>query len=175
MRMSRYDEVMAEILTSFKEMVEGTHIIDEKEYVSPSSVKNTDSPIEELLFIQLKSSIVYGNFDERYHEVLTPQFKIDKGDSYIKVDFLYEVLFLEDDDKSVRLVIECDGHDYHEKTKEQAQKDKSRDRFLLNEGYYVMRFTGSEIYKSPKKCVNEIMEFVTDKTYGEEIRKIYKG
>ena len=175
MRMSRYDEVMAEILTSFKEMVEGIHIIDGKEYVSPSSVKNTDSPIEELLFIQLKSSIVYGNFDERYNEVLTPQFKIDKGDSYIKVDFLYEVLFLEDDDKSVRLVIECDGHDYHEKTKEQAQKDKSRDRFLLNEGYYVMRFTGSEIYKSPKKCVNEIMEFVTDKTYGDEIRKIYKG
>lgn len=43
------------------------------------------------------------------------------------------------------IIIECDGHDFHEKTKEQAAKDKKRDRELQKLGYPVFRYTGSEI------------------------------
>lgn len=54
------------------------------------------------------------------------------------------------------LVVECDGHDYHDKTKEQAARDKRRDRELLTAGYPVVRFTGSEIYKDPLGCVAQL-------------------
>ncbi len=59
-----------------------------------------------------------------------------------------------------RLVVECDGHEFHERTREQATRDKNRDRELLNAGYPVMRFTGSEIVSSPLKCSNQIMEWL---------------
>lgn len=56
----------------------------------------------------------------------------------------------------VMAAVECDGHDYHERTKEQARRDKARDRFLTGEGLVVIRFTGSEIYRDPSECVHEI-------------------
>lgn len=58
------------------------------------------------------------------------------------------------------LVIECDGHDYHERTKEQAAYDKRRDRFFVAEGLTVLHFTGSEIFNNPRKCAEEILGLV---------------
>lgn len=55
------------------------------------------------------------------------------------------------------IVVECDGHAFHERTKEQAAHDKSRDRFLQSEGFKVLRFTGSEIWNKTYDCVNEIV------------------
>jgi very-short-patch-repair endonuclease len=56
------------------------------------------------------------------------------------------------------LVVEVDGHDFHERTKAQAAKDRSRDRWMAQNGYEVMRFTGSEVYANPFKCALEIAE-----------------
>ena len=61
-----------------------------------------------------------------------------------------------------RVAIECDGHDFHEKTKEQAARDKSRDRALAAEGWRVIRFTGSEIWKNPFSCADEAMLIVNE-------------
>lgn len=47
------------------------------------------------------------------------------------------------------IAIELDGHDFHERTKEQATRDKRRDRALVAAGWSVLRFTGSEVIKSP--------------------------
>lgn len=55
------------------------------------------------------------------------------------------------------IVVECDGHDFHEKTKEQAKKDKKRDRTFQSLGYNVFRFTGSEIWQDPINCAEEIL------------------
>lgn len=56
------------------------------------------------------------------------------------------------------LVVECDGHDFHERTKEQARRDKQRDRFLVSKGCRVLRFTGSEIWADPEKCADEVID-----------------
>lgn len=56
------------------------------------------------------------------------------------------------------MIIECDGHDYHERTKEQARRDKRRDRYFTSKGYKVLRFTGSEIWADPDACAEEIVE-----------------
>ena len=54
------------------------------------------------------------------------------------------------------MAVELDGHDFHEKTKEQSKNDKERDRILQSHGYFVARYTGSEIYNNPQKvCADE--------------------
>lgn len=57
-----------------------------------------------------------------------------------------------------KIVIECDGHEFHERTKDQAKRDRERDRSLQRSGYLVMRFTGSEIYTDAFQCATEVLE-----------------
>jgi len=58
---------------------------------------------------------------------------------------------------TARIAIECDGHDYHERTKEQAKHDRSRDRALTLAGWTVLRFTGSEIYADAIACASQVI------------------
>ena len=58
----------------------------------------------------------------------------------------------------MKIGVECDGHDFHEKTKEQAARDKKRDRDLQALGYRVLRFSGSEIYRDVNACILAIFE-----------------
>jgi very-short-patch-repair endonuclease len=58
--------------------------------------------------------------------------------------------------ETARIAIECDGHNFHERTKEQAEHDRSRDRDLQAAGWVVMRFTGRELYRDPGKCAGEV-------------------
>jgi very-short-patch-repair endonuclease len=56
----------------------------------------------------------------------------------------------------VRVVVECDGHEFHEKTREQVAKDNQRDRELQIAGWEVFRFSGSEIWKCAVACCGDI-------------------
>jgi hypothetical protein len=53
------------------------------------------------------------------------------------------------------LAVECDGHDFHDRTKQQAAYDRARDRELLAQGVYTIRFTGSEIHHDSHRCAVE--------------------
>lgn len=65
-------------------------------------------------------------------------------------------------------VIEIDGHDYH-KTKEQREYDYNRERYLQRHGYFVVRFTGTEVFLDADKCVHELAD-ITD-AYLELMRR----
>lgn len=71
-----------------------------------------------------------------------------------RLDFLFK-LCLQGDYRL--LAVECDGHNFHERTKEQAARDRSRDRVLVEAGVPVIRFTGSEIYGHPQHCADEVV------------------
>lgn len=61
------------------------------------------------------------------------------------------------------VVIECDGHDYHEKTKEQARRDRSRDRRVQRMGkHQIYRFTGSEIWNDAWGCAREVYDWAAE-------------
>ena len=60
-----------------------------------------------------------------------------------------------------KLVVECDGHDFHERTKEQAARDRSRDRALITQGLTVFRFTGSELWRDPIGCAGQVIDWWT--------------
>ena len=55
------------------------------------------------------------------------------------------------------LIVECDGHDFHERTKEQAAKDRSRDRASAMLSIDVFRFTGSELWRDPWGCARQVI------------------
>jgi very-short-patch-repair endonuclease len=55
-----------------------------------------------------------------------------------------------------KIAIEVDGHDFHERTKEQAARDKARDRTLVLDGWTVLRFTGSEVWRDARACVTDV-------------------
>ena len=65
--------------------------------------------------------------------------------------------------QEIRVVIECDGHEFHEKTKKQAARDKKRDRDMQIAGWTVLRFAGSEIWNDIGACSNQVSEFVWNK------------
>jgi very-short-patch-repair endonuclease len=60
------------------------------------------------------------------------------------------------------LIVECDGHDFHERTKEQAAKDRSRDRWAQSKGVKIFRFTGSELWRDPMKCLEDVHLWAVD-------------
>lgn len=62
----------------------------------------------------------------------------------------------------VYLAIECDGHEFHERTREQAQRDKARDREMQRLGWIVARYTGSEIAKDPSGAAKDIWQLAFD-------------
>lgn len=57
------------------------------------------------------------------------------------------------------LAVECDGHNFHERTKEQAARDRARDRNLQMRGIEVFRFTGSELWRDPWGCAGQVIEW----------------
>ncbi len=102
------------------------------------------TPIEQTTYFALRSRIDWSGIK------VESQRKIGR----YTVDFL--VTKFEGD----QVIVECDGHDFHERTKEQAQHDKRRDRELQALGFKVYRFTGSEIWKSGGRCVLESLGLI---------------
>jgi very-short-patch-repair endonuclease len=86
--------------------------------------------------------------------LLVPQFLFEVQDEALRIDFLFR------QSATVRVFIECDGHDFHERTKEQATRDRRRDRLIQYEGIALLRFTGTEITRDREACANEILRFV---------------
>lgn len=107
----------------------------------------TESPIEGVVYLCLKE-LQWGSPRTNSYEMLfRPQVEIG---SY-RVDFLVKY-------KDLKIVIECDGHEFHEKTKKQVQKDKRRDRYLTKLGYKVLRYSGSELFSEPGRVIEDLEE-----------------
>ena len=59
-----------------------------------------------------------------------------------------------------RIAIECDGHSYHERTPEQAAKDRARDRRMLSGGLLPLRYTAGEILDHGGRCARDLWGIV---------------
>lgn len=104
--------------------------------------------------------------------VLAPQVQVGSH----RVDFLFAAE-LSDGEPQCLVVVECDGHEFHEKTKAQAAADKARDRDLTSYGCKVFRFTGSEIWRDPGACADEVIGHIrgaTGESYGRREQRIVK-
>lgn len=59
-----------------------------------------------------------------------------------------------------KIAIELDGHDFHERTKEQVTYRNKRDRALQAAGWKVFHISGSELHRAPRECVRELLNHV---------------
>ena len=133
--------------------------------------KRCESPIEECMLLVFLCSqyelrgpcdpppyeVQFSDYDfpyERPHPFESSEVYIQANILDFRVDFLVD--FWSEDSGRHLIVVECDGHDFHDRTKEQAARDRARDRLMLSNGIKVVRFTGSEIWKDPFGCIFEI-------------------
>lgn len=129
--------------------------IEDEDHVT--NLAQCDSPIEELMYMALVKLFNHVRLIlPKYEYCIETQKKMNYGrDSYYKADIAIS-LTDEDFKFSKKFIVECDGHDFHEKTKEQVRADKTRERYFTKLGYIVIRFSGSEINESPDDCALEV-------------------
>lgn len=109
-------------------------------------LRRCESPAEKRLAVHLLSVLAC-------RADLVGQLPVTAGGSNYRLDFAVAP-------ESHKVAIEVDGHDFHERTKEQAARDKARDRALQADGWKVLRFTGSEVWNDPHRCALEVRQLV---------------
>lgn len=122
------------------------------------------SQIEMLMAIQLEQEENYFLLRCVYHglnisHTYYKQMKYEFGNKTYVADFSIHVVDWKTNKETV-FIIECDGHDFHEKTKQQVMRDKERDREFIKNGYVVIRFTGAEIVN--KNCAVEVYDIIAN-------------
>lgn len=125
--------------------------------------KDCESPIEQILWMALNFCTLNSGKNYYFYE----QAEVEANGNKYRLDFLYEEDYMDRIDNPLLLAIECDGHDFHEKTKEQVEKRNKRDMDLKLAGYDILHYSGSQIYKNPIKCAMEILDYI-DKKVGEK-------
>lgn len=56
--------------------------------------------------------------------------------------------------------IECDGREYHDKTTEQRDYDRERDRFMQKRDITVLRYSGYDITVDAKACARDALNVI---------------
>jgi very-short-patch-repair endonuclease len=121
-----------------------------------------ESPIEEILRAALEKKMLEYNllwYIESQTEIECKNSNIYRADFTIWYDKLVNRELKED----FALVVECDGYEFHQKTKKQVEKDNKREYDLKMNGWEIYRFSGSEIYNEPMECADKIIKYVIEK------------
>lgn len=113
-----------------------------------------DSPLEGMFavwFASLQESCL-GFCPEPF--TLRTQVPVAAGQSRYRIDFqvVGSVGF---EEVPLKLAIELDGHEFHERTREQVELRNRRDRDLQSAGWKLLHFSFSEMQSDPEKCVTE--------------------
>lgn len=130
-----------------------------------SDYTECESPIEKILFVAL-DVVTYLRSCEfgKYIVNITPQEEIKDDKKKYRVDFYICIeKFFNGYEKLCKIVVECDGYDYHQKNKKQVKHDNEREMRLKLLGYDVLRFSGTQIYENPMKCANDIIDYALTK------------
>ena len=104
--------------------------------------------------LEPKMNLVETEFYNAYHawtqKILDKkELKPQAGIGRYRADFLYDN----------RYVIEIDGKSFHE-GEDNRRKDYERERYLLQKGYKVIRFTGGEVMRNAYQCITQMMEVI---------------
>ncbi len=135
------------------------------------------SPIEDIFFIAIRLQChemlvefepapIYNNSTDQVtypdgiyidHQVKVGSYNADFMITHIK------------EKESHRIIVEVDGHDFHDKNKYQRAYEKSRDRFFLKSGFKVFHYTGSEVVNDPHRVAFEVLKEIGFCFWGETL------
>lgn len=147
----------------------GTNMLD-----GSTILERITSPIEQLLYLSLQYHSFYSDIP---NIKIIPQYEIKTRKGRYSVDFLIvtsESIFINQEClyREAQLVIECDGHDFHYNSKEKIEKDRIRERDIIRQGYQVIRYTGTELYRSSRKCALETIKLLENKLSNEKFKSL---
>lgn len=136
-----------------------------------------ESPIERLFFetwVELMRDCEPDGINWCLH--LHPQREVKVGIQNFRLDFVVGPADLSEDRPFI--AVELDGHDFHERTKEQVAYRDWRDRRLQVWNYKVFHISGSALVRDPKACVGDVIAdcevLVVDWMY-EQSRVLVRG
>jgi len=125
------------------------------------------SPLERKLFLALKNN--YLRFETQYPMNWKGENISIKGKTYDNpTNNFKDVLTVVDfyiEKRDVKLCVYTDGHSYHERTEEQAQRDKRIDRKLQELGFQVLRYTGKDVNENIENIITEIKKWIEKPAY----------
>jgi len=147
------------------ESKESLKILEELYNYSSLDYSDCKSPIEQIFALAYDMVIINEGFPANELLVIYPQEELLANGHKYRADFLFDTEKYKENyfEHPYKLVIECDGHRFHEKTKEQVVKNNQRDLDLKMNGYDVLHFSGSQIYKDPIKCAYEACVYIESK------------
>lgn len=127
---------------------------------------HTESPIETIFavwFDAARAHLLAEGFS-RFALALQPQRWVttDEERRY-RLDFAIEPMdewlarSLTQADMPLKLGVELDGHDYHERTLDQVTERNQRDRDLSALRWRILHFSGSELHRNPMIVVVEVL------------------
>ena len=59
-----------------------------------------------------------------------------------------------------RVVVEIDGEGPVRASSDQVVRERRRDRYLVAQGYAVLRFAGDEVFTNPWRCAEEVRDYL---------------
>lgn len=117
-----------------------------------------ESPIEQIFITAFE---LYMKLNNKEFIMLFSQMPIKIGKKKYVADFYFEKdKYINCFNTNKRIIIECDGHEFHQKTKEQVKRDNEREYALKMAGYEIIRFSGSQIYNEPFKCAEDTYNYI---------------
>ena len=131
-------------------------------------IQDIRTPIEKIFITAFE---MYTNFENKKQIYLFPQEEVQIDNKKYYADFMFKaddyltklILGKEIRNYNYKLIIECDGYEFHQKTKQQVQKDNEREYDLKMAGYEILRFSGSQIYNEPLKCAKDTYNYIMKK------------
>jgi len=85
----------------------------------------------------------------------------------LRVDFAI-VRFVED--YPIGIAVEVDGYNFHQRTREQVDRDNARDNKLQRLGWTVLRYSGSRVHHDAMGCALDVAD-----TLIERVNRIQGG
>ena len=153
-------------------------------YETIDRIERCESPIEQLFFTAITTLEELNCYEKGHVDIdryiwadagmsIYEQHKIDK----YRVDFMITyssgqiidsknlVSYPENNLKTI--IVELDGHAFHERNEKERRYEKKRDRVLASKGYHVFHFTGSEVVRDPFGVAAECLAFLIGDTKEE--------
>jgi len=142
-------------IESYKDITGDKELIhfDDRLHDKQKKGEFTEEQVEDILmYLRLTKTFEFGS----YHitpQAFFPNFKIDN--KAIRADFYIWV----PNDPSLKIIVECDGFQFHS-SKTSFVNDKKRDRLFQLNGYRVIRYSGSEIWQDPIQVSSDLFDML---------------
>lgn len=150
-----YYKSIDKFVESYKEVTSDRELtyFDERVQIKQRKGELTEEQAEDILmYVGLRKTFEF----DSYHitpQAFFPNYKVDN--KAIRADFYVWV----PNDPSVKIIIECDGFQYHN-SKQNFINDRKRDRLFQLNGYRVVRYSGSEIYQDPIEMSSDLFDIL---------------